>query len=246
MRREHTMIPSRAMGREVHCWFYGSFGQPVLVFPSAAGFAHEWESHGMVDALADFVTSGRVKLYTTESNVSRTLNDKQSGLAERLHQFAIFERYVLEDLVPAIRADCNSPNLRIAVTGTSLGGYYAATFALKHPEVFHFALCMSGRYELTQFFGGHSTAEIFYNNPIAFVPGLDGAELERIQRNTHISLVCGRGAYEEGCIEETELLGWLFERKGIPHTTDIWGYDSAHDWDWWKRQARLHFGHAFA
>ena len=65
-------------------------------------------------------------------------------------------------------------------------------------------------------------------------------QLDRVRRNTHVTLVCGQGAFEEGCIEETQALGGLFESKGIPHDRDIWGYDVAHNWAWWKRQAQYH------
>lgn len=245
MRREHRMIPSQSMGRNVHCWFYGSWGLPVIVFPSAAGFAHEWEAQGMIEALSDFIYAGKVKLYTTESNVSRTLNDKESSLGERVHQLRVFEDYVVNDLVPAIREDCGSSTIRIAVTGVSLGAYYAATFALKHPEIFHYALCMSGRYDLSEFYGGHGGGDLYFNNPMAFVPGLEGDELERVRRNTHLTLVCGQGRWEDGNIEETQLLGHLLERQGISNITDLWGHDVDHAWEWWKRQARLHFGHTF-
>ena len=52
MLKKPTLLESRHMGRRIYLWQYGHFGAPVLVFPSAAGMAHEWESHGMVDALS--------------------------------------------------------------------------------------------------------------------------------------------------------------------------------------------------
>ena len=60
MRCHHEMLPSEAMGRRVHVWCYGHFGAPIVVFPSAAGFAHEWEAHGVVEALAPLIDSGRI------------------------------------------------------------------------------------------------------------------------------------------------------------------------------------------
>ena len=29
---------------------------------------------------------------------------------------------------------------------------------------------------------------------------------------------------------------WLLEQKGIPNYMDLWGYDVAHDWPWWRKQ----------
>ena len=40
--------------------------------------------------------------------------------------------------------------------------------------------------------------------------------------------------------------GELLDRIGVPCETDIWGYESFHDWPWWKRQAMHHFGRIFA
>ena len=58
------------MGRSVHVWCFGHYGHPVVVFPSAAGFAHEWQAQGMVEALEPMIQAGRIKLYCPESNVA--------------------------------------------------------------------------------------------------------------------------------------------------------------------------------
>ncbi len=55
MFRKHEMIYSQHMDRPVHMWRYGHYGPPVVAFPSASGMAHEWESNGLVDALADWL-----------------------------------------------------------------------------------------------------------------------------------------------------------------------------------------------
>ena len=72
MTARHLMLPSPAMGRRVHLWCYGETGRPLLVFPSAAGIAHEWQHGGMVDALAPLLAAGQLKIYCPESNVSET------------------------------------------------------------------------------------------------------------------------------------------------------------------------------
>ena len=54
----YERIPSAALGRDVHMWRYGWWGAPVMVFPSAAGFAHEWQKEGMIDTLAPLLQAG--------------------------------------------------------------------------------------------------------------------------------------------------------------------------------------------
>ncbi len=239
------MIESSATGRRMHVWAFGHWGAPLLVFPSAAGFAHEWDRQGMVEMLAPLINGAKLKLYCPESNVSQSWTDRETDPRLRVRRHMAYEQFILTDLVPAIRHDCRGGDVRIATAGTSLGAFYAANFALKYPETFHYALCLSGRYEASHFTGGYSNPDIYYNNPMAYVSNLEGKHLARVRDNTHLTLVCGQGQWEEGCIEETHALADILEAKGIPHQRDIWGHDVSHDWIWWKRQARLHLSKTF-
>lgn len=246
MKRRHELIANDVMGRPMHVWCFGNFGAPVVAFPTAAGFAHEWDRQGMVEALAGLIDGGRIKLYCPESNVAEAWTRRDSDPAWRLERHGAYERFVVESLVPWIRADCHSADMRLAVTGASLGAFYAANFALKFPETFRYALCLSGRYDMAHFGGGSESPDLYFNNPLAYVANLDGDALERVCGQTHLTLVCGQGAWEEGCIEETNALADLLERKGIPHARDIWGHDVSHDWPWWRRQAVFHLRNTFA
>jgi esterase/lipase superfamily enzyme len=152
----------------------------------------------------------------------------------------MYEQFVTEELVPYVRADCNKADIPIALTGTSLGAYYAANFALKHPVAFRYALCMSGRYDATWMTDGFINSDIYFNNPMAYVQGMQGEYLDLVRKHTHLSLVCGQGKWEEGNIEDAQRLAQLLEAKGISHKLDLWGHDVAHQWPWWQRQARLH------
>ncbi len=240
MQGTHELIPSREMGRRVHLWRYGHFGLPLLVFPSAAGMAHEWEAHGMVEALGDFLEQGRLKLYCTESNVAEAWTRRDSDPAWRMQRHLTFEAYVARELVAFIREDCRSPDIPIAVSGTSLGALYSANFALKFPEIFRYALCMSGRYDTSWLTDGYHSEATYLNNPMAYAPNLAGERLERVRRLVHLVLVCGRGKWEDGNLGDTEKFAGILAAKGISHRCDLWGHDVSHEWEWWRRQARHH------
>ena len=245
MHKQPHLVESRAMERRMYVWQYGSFGMPVLVFPSAAGMAHEWESHGMVDALSTLVGT-KIKLYCVESNVSEAWTRKENDPKWRIGRHMAYERFVLDELVPFIRADCRTEGIPIAVTGCSLGAYYSANFALKAPETFRYALCMSGRYDITEFVGGLNDQDVYFNNPMAYVPNLSGEMLDRVRRHTTLTLVCGRGKWEDGNWQEAEKFAGLLGAKEVPHHLDLWGADVAHEWVWWRRQALHHLGATFA
>jgi esterase/lipase superfamily enzyme len=239
------MIPSQIMGRHMHMWRFGHYGAPLLAFPSASGMAHEWQAHGMVDALSDLIDRGKLKLYCTESNVAEAWTNRDADPAWRVQRHMAFERYIVDELVPLIRNDCNSTEIPVAACGTSLGAYYSANFSLKYPEIFRFALCLSGRYDISWLTGGYVNQDIYFNNPISYLPGLDGDELARVRAHAHLVLVCGQGKWEDGNIEDTHRLADALTAKGISHERDLWGPDVSHEWEWWRRQAALHLGRAY-
>ena len=236
MSSRHVLLDSPALGRRAHVWCFGDVGTPVVVFPSNAGVAHEWQQSGMVDALGPLFAAGRIKLYCPESNISQTFSGEGSVDA-RMEGHRRYEQFVLETLVPFIRQDCRSPDARLLATGCSMGALFSSLFALKFPEVFSGALCLSGRYRGTRIISDPWSESLYFNDPLAFVPNLEGAALERVRRQTHLTLVVGQGPFENSCIPETlELGGWL-QRKGIPSHVGLWGHDSRHDYNWWQRQA---------
>jgi esterase/lipase superfamily enzyme len=203
MFRQLDRVESPALGRPIHLWRFGHYGVPLLVFPSASGVAHEWEAGGLIDTLSGMIEAGRIKLYCTESNVGESWTEGDGHPAERIRRHLAFERYVMDELVPFIRQDCRTEGIRIAVAGASLGAFYAAKFALKHPETFFWALCLSGRYDATWMTGGFSNDDIYFNNPAAFVRGLEGEALARVRERTQLTLVCGQGAFEGSNIDAT-------------------------------------------
>lgn len=245
MRRRHEILPSRTLERPIHLWCYGHWGAPLIAFPTAAGFAHEWEAQGMLEAIRPLIDGGRLKLYCPESNISETWNNAAADPAWRAWRNRLYEELIVGELAPWIARDCQSEAIRIATAGCSLGGYYAVNLALKHPQIFHYALGLSGRYEITAFTGGFTNDDVYFSNPMAFVANLEGEHLDRVRGHTHLALVCGQGQWEEGCIEETCRLADLLAAKGISHERDLWGHDVSHTWPWWHRQAQLHLGKTF-
>lgn len=242
MLRRYEKINSPAVGREMQVLAFGHYGPPVIAFPSGGGQFYDFENNGMVEAVAHLLEAGQLKLYCPEGL------DHESWLNHGLdpHWRAVrhnaYQDFVIFDLVPAIRADCRSPDLKIGLTGCSLGAYHAANFALKFPQIFHYALCMSGRYNLEELTGPSSSTEVYFNNPLAYLYHLHGEALAQVRRQTHLTLVCGQGAWEEKCLQDTNRLADLLAEKGISHERDIWGHDVEHHWYWWRKQLVHHFG----
>lgn len=244
MQKRYDKMYSPAVGRDMEVLAYGHYGVPLVAFPSGGGRFSDFEDNGMVAAVAHLLEAGKLKLYCIDSLDNESwLNDSIDPHWRAVRHNA-YQDYVLKDLVPAIRRDCANEYIKIGLAGCSLGAYHAANFGLKFPEVFHYALCMSGRYDLEKIAGHSGSQEVYFNNPVAYVPNMHGGQLEHTQHTAYLTLVCGQGAFEDKCLAETHRLADLLAAKGIPHARDIWGHDVEHHWYWWQKQFALHLGQA--
>ena len=246
MLRRYEKIYSPAIGRDIQVTAFGHFGAPIIAFPSGGGQFFDFENNGMIGAVAHLINAGKIKIYCPESIDHETWLNHYADPHWRGIRYGAYIDFLLNNLVPAIRTDCRDSNLRVALTGCSLGAYHAANLALKFPDVFHYALCMSGRYDLEQIIGQSSgSLEVYFNNPIAFARNLHGGELEAVRHNTHLALVCGQGAWEDKCLTETHNLADAMAEKGISHERNIWGHDVEHHWFWWRKQIVYHLEKTF-
>ena len=222
---------------------YGHWGTPVLVFPSEAGRAFDFENNGMVDAVRWLVDAGKVKLYCVDSADAVTWSDRSVPTEERAARHDQYERWVLDQVVPYVHGDCGGPTPLVTV-GCSLGAYHAANIALRHADVFPRALCLSGSYDPS---GWHAWGErgdaAYFHNPMDYVRHLHGDHLDWLRRTVHLTLVVGQGSWEvdpTGALPSTRAFAEVLAEKGIPHDLDVWGHDVPHDWPSWQRQLAHH------
>lgn len=221
---------------------FGYHGPPLLAFPSAGGRFYDWENQGMVEAARPWLDEGKVRLVCVDSVDHEAWLNQSVDVETRARRHRAYETHIVGEVVPFIRRECDAPEGGIAVTGCSLGAYHAANFALKFPQAFNYALCMSGRYDLEAVIGPSTSLDVYYNNPVAYCQQLHGDALEQVRDHTHLALVCGQGAWEDKCLAETHRLADALAAKGISHERNLWGHDVEHHWYWWKRQLAHYLG----
>jgi len=243
MHRRHVKLYSPAIERSLDLLALGHGGRPVLVFPSSEGAFHEYEDYQMVQSVAPWLESGRLRLYCVSSHDAESWYGRHRPLHERAWQHHLYDDWIMNQVVPAIGEDVGDPQVRLTATGCSFGAYHAANFALKHPQRFGLAICMSGVYDMRFLMHGHQDDWVYFNNPMEYVHHLEGPELERVQRQTFIQLVCGQGPWEGPALDSTRAFRDLLGEKHIPNHMDLWGHDVSHDWHWWREQIKLYANH---
>jgi len=223
---------SERVQREVTLVRWGSFGQPVLLFPTAGGDAEEIERFHMIDVLTPLLDAGRLKIYSCDSVAGRALLAREGSAQHQMWLQNQFQQYVRHEVAPAIRADCKSPNLGLWAAGASIGAFHAAAVVCRFPDVFTRALAMSGTYDLRRFYEAHDFSDDFWvSSPMHFVPHLDGPHLD-VLRTRYVQLSSGEGRAE--AIGESWALANVLGGKGIPNRVDSWGPDWHHDWITWR------------
>ena len=222
---------------------HGHYGRPVLVFPSEAGRAVDFENNGLLGAVADLVEAGRVKFYCVDSADSWTWSDAGIPIEERAARHNRYEAWILDHVRGWMSADSGGAG-KFVTLGASLGAYHAANLTLKHAESFPLAICLSGNYDPTTWNSwGQPGEATYFNNPIAYVPNLHGDHLRWLQSRAALLLVVGQGAWEEQptrALPSTRAFAARLGERGINHELDIWGYDVPHDWPSWQRQLAHH------
>ena len=227
-------IPSRHIGQDVLCARWGSYGRPVLLFPTAGGDAEECERFKMLVVLRPLLDAGRIKVYSCDSVGGQALTTRRDFPAGHFPRMQCrFDAFVAEEFVPWIREDCRTPDIGIVAAGASIGAFNAVASICRHPDLFTNAIGMSGTYDVSKWLDKEDLDQDFYfSSPWHFLPNLGDAPQLRRLRERFVVLATGEGDYEDP--EQSWKMAQVLGRKGVPNRYDGWGKDFAHDWRTWR------------
>jgi len=218
---------------------WGTFGPPVLVFPSAGGDAEEIERFGLIDACGPLLAEGKVKLYSLDSVAGQAMIMKNAPVEHRMWLLNQFHECVRWEVLPFIGADLGGQAMDVIATGASIGAFNAVAVLCRYPDVFGAAVGMSGTYRIERFYGEAWSQDLFFSAPLQFLPGLEGPQLDRLRTRRAI-LASGEGAHED--VGESWRMADVLGAKGVPNRVDNWGPGWEHDWPTWHRMLPQYLG----
>lgn len=222
---------SERVGQDLNVVRWGAVGVPVLIFPTAGGDCEEIERFHLISALEGLLSSGRIKVYSVDSVNGRAFLTS-SDHRHIAWMMTAFDAAIRHEVVPAIRADCHSPDIEIITAGASIGAFNAIEVLCRHPDVFTAALGISGTYNLTKWLKGPMTSDFFFSSPLHYLPTLeDGPVLDRL-RSRFVLLAHGLGAAEEPA--ESWRMAEVLGSRGVPNRVEEWGPEWPHDWVTWR------------
>jgi esterase/lipase superfamily enzyme len=225
---------SERLQREVTLVRWGSFGQPLLLFPTAGGDAEEVERWHMIDVLRPLIDAGKLKVFSCDSAAGKALVEREGDARHQMWLHNQFHQYVRHEVVPAVRADCKTPDIELWSAGASFGALHAVAAVCRFPDVFARAVAMSGTFDIRRFFDcplGAFTDEFYVSSPLHFVPKLAGRHLD-VLRTRFILMPSGEGRAED--ISESFAMANALGRMGVPNRVVSWGREWPHDWQTWR------------
>lgn len=209
---------------------WGHYGTPVMLFPTAGGDAEEVERCELVGALWPLIESGRIKVYSTDSIAGGAWISGHHSPEYCSRLQLMYDEFVYNEVVPAIRADCRSTGIEVIAAGASIGALNAVATLCRHPDAFRLAIAMSGTFDLSQYLHGNVNMDFYYWSPLHYLPDLEGEQLDLLRRR-FVVLATGEGDYENP--GESWRMADVLGRKGIPNRVDLWGWNYRHDWPTW-------------
>ena len=224
MQEEYIKFYAQSISRDVQMLRFGWSGRPVIIFPTTLGRHYEAKDMGLIGSISHLIDAGKAIVYCPDTLNHESWYNKGLHPADKVKTHMAFDRMVRHEIVPSIQQRHQTG--RVIVAGCSFGGYTAGNFAFKHPDVVSDLISMSGSFDVSSFLSGYHDSNVYFNNPVEYLPGSNDGNLWRM------GIILGTSEWDI-CRAPTEQMSGILARKGINHWLDMRGWVS-HDWPLWR------------
>ncbi|MDX1663400.1 MAG: alpha/beta hydrolase-fold protein [Candidatus Promineifilaceae bacterium] len=232
MNREYHRWYSPSLGRDMQLLIFGHAGARLLVFPTSMGRFYEWEDRGMAQALRHQIEQGWLQMYCIDSVDKESWYARWKHPNDRARHQTAYENYITREVLPLSRQKNN--NSFLITTGASFGAYHAVNFALRHPHLVDRTIGLSGFYDITKWADGYTGGEVYFHNPVAYIPNEHNPGRLAALRRLDIVLAVGR---DDSLADNNRNFSHLLWQKGIWNALRVWdGW--CHDWPYWTDMLR--------
>lgn len=220
----HTDFYSHILGMSIKIEVTGHFGHPVIMFPTSQGsYTQNYDFH-LNDSISHYTDSGVLKLFNLQTIDNLSFYDKNISAFNRIRNYELYIQFLVQEYIPFIQATHNTH--RVAIAGASFGGYHAANFGFRFPDLISHLFCMSGAFSIRNFMENENTDLIYFNCPDEFV------QHDEAWKYDHMKIVLSTSD-QDICLEPTRNMAKILDAKGISYWYDESKWIS-HDWPLWR------------
>ena len=212
------------LNKDIEMLEYGHSGYPVIVFPTTMGRYYESKDFKLIDSVQWFLEQGKIQLFCIDSIDKESWYNRSVHPAQKVQNHIWYDKMVKEEVVEKIR--WNTPSGKVAAAGCSFGGFHAANFAFRHPELTSHLISMSGAFDIRSFMDDHYDENVYFNNPVDYLPNLNHSDLWQMK------IILGTSEWDI-CRPANQKLSKILNDKKVPHWYDERGWQE-HDWKLWN------------
>ncbi|HEU4552255.1 MAG TPA: alpha/beta fold hydrolase [Chitinophaga sp.] len=212
------------LGKDFEMLVFGDEGYPLILFPTSMGRYYESRERGLIEAIRWFVDEQLIRVYCPDSIDHHSWYNPHISPAQRAYNHTRYDQALLHEVLA--RAVQETGVQRVAVAGCSFGGYHAANFAFRYPEKVSYLFSLSGTFDIRFRLNGHYDDNVYFNNPVDYMPDNPTAALWRM------GIILGVADNDVTRVQN-ERLSAILAAKHITHWLDVRG-NGVHDWRWWK------------
>ncbi len=203
---------SPSVGRNMDLKVFGKSGTPVILLNNT-----DEPEISLMNALSFQLKNEHNQIFCLTLGNDEVLNNQNIQPDIRLIKNNQLECYLIDEVVPRIHQE--NTNSFVILAGLGLGAYYAANFAFKHPDHFRKLIAISGKYDIRSFFQPFYNEDIYYNNPMDYLPNLTEKRFLNSIVKMDIRFAVGN---EDPNLEETYRICNILQQKSISYQLDIW------------------------
>lgn len=233
---EHTDFYSHLLGISLKLEITGHFGYPIIMFPTSKGQYTQNHDFHLNSSINWFIDNGKVKLYNIETLDEISLYNKSVSPQERIRRYELYVQFLIQEFIPFVQKIHQTH--RVAVAGASFGGYHAANFAFRFPDVVSHLFCLSGAFTIRDFMDGYESEKVYFNCPREFVMNDESFKYK------HMHIVLSTSD-QDICLEQTREMAGILAQKGINHWYDEQKW-IGHDWPLWRMVFPTFIGRFFS
>ncbi len=224
MKEQYVKWYSPKLGKDMEMLVFGDRGYPLVIFPSTMGRYHESKDFKLIESVRWFVEQGLVQIYCPDSIDKLSWYNRSVHPSVKVYNHTCYDQMVQHEIVEKIR--WNTGVGKVAVAGASFGGFHATNFAFRHPELVSHLFNMSAAFDIKSFMDGHYDENVYFNNPVDYLPGLNHPELYNMK------IILGTSEWDI-CKEPNFNMSNILRSKGVDHWLDLRGWKK-HDWPLWR------------
>jgi enterochelin esterase-like enzyme len=200
----------------------------VILLHGVYGSHWAWAAKGRVhETLERLIDAGKVRPMLL-AMPSDGLYGDGSGYLQ--HRGADYERWIVEDVIAAVRQEIpQTAGTNAFIAGLSMGGFGALRIGAKYPDVFS---AFSGLSSITHF-----------DQMAYFVADFERLKSDSLEHGGVLDAMLanrtGLAPFRFDCGRDDPLIGVnrglheALEAEGVDH--EYFEYDGGHDWDYWQK-----------